>query len=401
VLLRFRAANVYSFRDECELNLLTRKRGESKSRFEPTRVTAIYGANASGKTNVLKAMGWMAHAVVHCLTEWVKQEGVPQPLFKLDSAAAEEASLFEVEFLLDGTRFNYGFEVSAARVETEWLFEYATGRRRTLFLRDADAVAEYDFKGRWLKGELDQITKLTRPNALFLSTAAQLNHGQLSKVYGWFLGNFLQVDGSLVDRVVPRRLLQRAAPLLALADLGIQGIDLEMGAELVHMSSGQVRLVHRGDAGDVALDLWTEESDGTRAWLAAIVDVLTALRLGGVVLFDELDASLHPRLVAELLRLFREEGTNPQGAQLICTLHDVSLLGSAHPGVPLDRREVWITDKKAGGQSELYALTDVKLATQENLERGYLRGRYGGVPDIGVEIGRYVAGLAGSAAEAG
>jgi len=104
--------------------------------------------------------------------------------------------------------------------------------------------------------------------------------------------------------------------------------------------------------------------------------------------------------VVEMLRLFRDPGTNPRGAQLICTLHDVSLLGSAHPGVPLDRREVWITQKNANSASELYALTDVRLATQENFERGYLRGRYGGVPDIGVEIGRYVADVLEASAEA-
>ena len=101
------------------------------------------------------------------------------------------------------------------------------------------------------------------------------------------------------------------------------------------------------------------------------------------MLHDELDGSLHPALVAEVLRLFRDPKANPHGAQLICTLHDVSLLGSAHADAPLDRHEVWITEKDQMGQSELYPLTDARPATQENLERGYLRGRYGGVPRVG------------------
>ena len=393
MLLRFRAANVYSFRDEFELDLRPRKRGESGSQAEPTRVAAIYGANASGKSNALKAMSWMAEAVKRSATRWAPDGGVPRPRFKLDPNARDEASLFEVEFSLEEIRYVYGFEVSDERVETEWLFEYATGRRRTLFLRDADARDEYDFKGRQLKGELDQISKLTRPNALFVSMGAQLNNPQLARIFACLATGLLMEVGlsgfrwsegpnRLASAVFnPGEWFADVEPLVSLADLGIVGgVFRPMSHE---GSSGQeLSLQHRGAQGPVDLD-HHEESKGTLTWLSTARSVLDALRRGVVLLHDELDASLHPALVAEVLRVFRDPKANPRGAQLICTLHDVSLLGSAHADAPLDRREVWIAEKSPMGQSELYPLTDARPATQENLERGYLRGRYGGVPRVG------------------
>jgi len=394
MLLRFRAANVFSFRDEFEFDLRPRRRGESGSRPDAARVAAIYGANASGKSNVLKAVSWMREAVLQSGTHWIPTSGVPRPLFKLDPAAREEASLFEAEFSLEDIRYVYGFEVSDERVETEWLFEYTTGRRRTLFVRDADAEDEYEFKGRRLKGEVEQIAKLTRPNALFVSMGAQLNNPQLARIFEWFQRSLVQegyfeIPG--LGRVFPSVPGERFAdvePMLAMADLGVVGgefVEREYGSRQPGARDAVVRelwLQHRGVRGPVVLSP-EEESDGTRAWLSITQAVLDALRGGSAMLHDELDGSLHPALVAEVLRLFRDPKANPHGAQLICTLHDVSLLGSAHADAPLDRHEVWITEKDQMGQSELYPLTDARPATQENLERGYLRGRYGGVPRVG------------------
>ncbi|HET9168700.1 MAG TPA: ATP-binding protein [Actinospica sp.] len=393
MLLRFRAANVYSFRDEFELDLRGGRRGSGRSRDEAARVAAVYGANASGKSNVLKAMVWMAEAVEESAAKWSPVDGVVRPLFKLDSAAHEEASLFEAEFILDGIRYVYGFEVSDERIESEWLFEYATGRRRTLFVRDADAEDEFDFKGRQLKGEVDQIRKLTRPNALFVSMGAQLNNPQLTKIFEWFRLGQLHLVYTDFERLfaamskAPGTWFASVEPFLHAADLGVVGgTFVESKSQLPQPGEKAVerelRLEHRGVQGSVVLAPH-EESDGTRAWISTVRFILGALKAGALVVHDELDSSLHPALVAEVLRVFRDPKANPHGAQLICTLHDVSLLGSAHADAPLDRREVWITEKDEFGRSELYPLTDARPATQENLERGYLRGRYGGVPRIG------------------
>jgi hypothetical protein len=187
VLLRFRAANVYSFRDEFELDLRPRKRGEGGSHpsrcasprsTAPTRPvsrTCSRPCRGCGKRSSLAPTG-------RPLAVYRGRCSSSTPLL------ARRRRSSRLEFLLEEVRYVYGFEVSDERVETEWLFEYATGRRRTLFVRDADAEDEYEFKGRQLKGELEQIRRLTRPNALFVSIGAQLNNPQLARIFQWFTG---------------------------------------------------------------------------------------------------------------------------------------------------------------------------------------------------------------------
>jgi AAA15 family ATPase/GTPase len=124
------------------------------------------------------------------------------------------------------------------------------------------------------------------------------------------------------------------------------------------------------------------ESFGTRAWLMSLPPLLSALGRGAVVAVDELDASLHPRMVAEIANMFASPRSNPRGAQLVFTTHDVSLLGNLPVDRPLGRDEVWLTEKDDSGATELYPLTDLKPRKDENLERGYLLGCYGAVPRV-------------------
>ncbi len=130
------------------------------------------------------------------------------------------------------------------------------------------------------------------------------------------------------------------------------------------------------------MDFRTEESMGTHAWFAFLGPLLVVLDSGTALLVDELDSSLHPALAAEVVRLFQDPASNPHGSQLVFTTHDATLLGNAVLDRPLDRDQVWITTKRRSGETELYALIDAKPRKEENLERGYLRGRYGGVPRI-------------------
>jgi AAA15 family ATPase/GTPase len=167
-----------------------------------------------------------------------------------------------------------------------------------------------------------------------------------------------------------------ARGLLSVADLGLTGIDVDY-------TTGQVRLHHRAPGGgEISMDFLTEESLGTHAWFAFLGPLLVVLDSGAALLVDELDLSLHPALAAEVVRLFQDPESNPRGSQLIFTTHDATLLGNAVLDRPLDRDQVWIATKKRSGETELYALIDAKPRKEENLERGYLRGRYGGVPRI-------------------
>ncbi|OMI40441.1 hypothetical protein SPAR_05845 [Streptomyces sparsogenes DSM 40356] len=407
VLLSFRVANHRSIRDEQELSLVATEFNEgtgreTSARFEGKPVSVlpaigIYGSNASGKSNALKALRFMRKAVLESFADWAKEPDIPfREPFALDPGAREETSLFEVELLLGRTptRYTYGFEISDERVEAEWLHAYPSGRRQIWFDREAgrpeDEGGEFKFPGSGLRGRKDEITGLTRPNALFLTVAAALNHPQLSAVHRWFVDHLWLVT-SQAD--VPARtrwtreqlsrpdaegkkLRDRLTRLLAAADLGITGMDRDP-------DSGEVRLLHRTpDGGSAPLDFWNQESLGTHAWFAFLGPLFHILDRGGSLLADELDSSLHPLLAAEVIRLFHDEQANPRTAQLIFTTHDATLLGNATAQRPLDRDQVWITVKSKGGETELYPLTAAKARRDEPLERRYLRGHYGGIPQL-------------------
>jgi hypothetical protein len=399
MLLRFRASNVLSFRGELELSLVATEFNEGSAMPAGFRseardvallpVVAIYGANASGKTNVLSALRWMRVAVLNSVTEWSRGIGVPREPFALVPSARGESTLMEVDLVLFGVRHVYGFEVSDDRVETEWLHAYPHGRRQVWFERDAEAGedAPIRFPGEGLKGPRSELIALTRPNALFLTVAAALNHPQLSPVHRWFAENLWFTNPRPDEprrHAFTRRLLpdpemrSRIESLLRSADLGVLSVEVEER----ETGPPSIRLAHRTSADPVTLDFDHQESQGTQAWLALIGPMLSALDHGSVLLVDELDSSLHPVLVAEAIRLFNDPDANPNGAQLICTLQDVTLLGNVHAKRPLDRDQVWLTTKGRMGESELYPLTDARPRKEESLERGYLRGRYGGIPRV-------------------
>ncbi|MGW0034186.1 AAA family ATPase [Streptomyces sp. NPDC003314] len=423
MLLSFRVANHRSIRDEQELSLVATEFNERTARDTGARsdgrplsvlpAVGIFGANASGKTNVLAAMRFMREAVLDSLAAWDREAGVPRQPFELADEASEDTSLFEVELLLgraEKVRYTYGFELSDERVESEWLHAYPSGRRQVWFDREADRPreegGEFRFPGSGLSGRKDLkdlLVSTTRPNALFLTVGAALNHPQLSAIHRWFRDNlWLVTTGKDVvartawtreqltgDRAAELR--ERLTTMLASADLGVTGVEVDP-------ESGDVRLLHRGaDGASRPLDFWKQESLGTHAWFAFLGPLLRMLgrKGGGVLLADELDSSLHPLLAAEVVRLFQDGKANPELAQLIFTTHDATLLGPSVVERPLDRDQVWIAVKEGSGESSLYPLLAARKArNDENLERRYLHGHYGGVPRLATgEVARQLADL--------
>lgn len=422
MLLRFRVANHRSIRDERELSLVAASTGDGVARATELRddgqdvsvlpVIGVFGANASGKTNLLRALFDMRDAVRTSFAEWATQPGVPRQPCKLDPAAADETTLYEVDLMLGASpvRYTYGFELSDERVEAEWLHAYPDGRRVVWFDREADRPevegGEFLFPGSnhdsdpgaatGFQGQRDVLVSVTRPNALFLSTGATLNDPQLAALHRWFINNlWLMTPGQdvkarsdwtqrlLADPKRGKDYRERLVELLSIADLGISDVDIDR-------ETGEIALRHRSSEGnDIPLDFAGEESAGTHSWFAFLGPMLSVLDAGTVLLVDELDSSLHPTLAAEVIRLFQDPKSNPRGAQLLFTTHDATLLGSAVLDRPLAREQVWITSKKTSGETELYPLAAAGPRDDEDLERGYLRGRYGGSPRVSVgEIAR-------------
>jgi hypothetical protein len=396
VLLSFRVANVLSFRDEQFLSFAaTEPRGETARPTEIRErgkevailpVVGIYGANASGKSNFLAALSLMRDSVLDSLGWLSEPNPVRRISFALDSSSTRKPSFYEIDMSLqDGVRYTYGFEIDDHRIRGEWLHAYPKGRKQVWFDRKDD---EIEFPGEGLRGEKLELTRRTRSDTLFLGVGALFNHEQLLPVFEWFRDNLQLVsperDKFEHENSTSRRVLRdtgfrdRIARVLQIADLGITGFDK------VALAKGEIRLLHRAQTREIPLD-FANESLGTRSWFAMLGTLLETLEQGAAVMVDELDASLHPVISAEAVRMFQDSEANPRGAQMMFTSHDATLLytllGSDRV---LDRDTVWLTEKRSDGATEIYPLTSLSPPPrkEDNLFRKYLLGHYGGVPRV-------------------
>ncbi len=410
MLLRFTFSNHRSFRDEQELSLVASSFGDhpevvlhSAGLTEGVLpVAAIYGANASGKTNVIRALQFMAMAVRASQRHWQPDGPIPREPF----AGAEESirgpSRFALDFAIEGIRHQYGFIVDSVAVLEEWLHVYPKGKKQVWFTRVRGNPMSFSAK---MLGENRAIENLTRPNSLFLSAAAQNNHAALMPIYQWFSGSMSFIIGDrghwmirtaeLYEKLEQKKIISEmiAAADLGVEDLHVQRIEVtEETKQLLEAVSSifkhpapekllearpEVQLLHRLEDSSVPFAA-EQESEGTKAYLALLGPIIQALTTGGTICIDELDASLHPLLALQLMSLFNASSRNPKEAQLIFTTHDTNLLNS---GI-LRRDQVWFTEKKKDASSYLYPLSDFKPRRHENLENGYLQGRYGAIPFI-------------------
>jgi uncharacterized protein len=428
VLLRFRTENHRSLRDAAELSLMS-----SKTRVpvpkggwvaNTTRVAGIFGPNASGKSNMLDALDFLRRAIAYSATRWGDREQFPYHPFALNTTSKSMPSTYEVDITVKDVRYTYGFASDASGVQGEWLYSYPSGRPRKLFERSSPRSSDINF-GRTLPGENATIRKLVRPTALFLSVAANNNHPTLSEIHHEIARHIQFAKFTHHDKEARIRfatelikdpdLLRQAVALLRFADLGITHIELaevEIDDETRSFLSdivstirnkastsgnlptpeqffeqikNQIRFIHagEGDGETYRLEL-VDQSAGTIAWLSIGIPALLAMKHGDTFLVDEIDSSLHPRLSAALVRMFKDSSINRTGAQLIFTSHDSSLMGKMIDDV-LHADEIWFTEKQNTGTTEFYALQEFQHRSSDNFELRYLQGRYGAVPMVDPE----------------
>jgi hypothetical protein len=261
----------------------------------------------------------------------------------------------------------------------EWLYVYPSGKKQTWFSRATGKPTSFGSK---MPGENRMIESLTRKNSLFLSAAAQNNHEALLPVYTWFRRSLSFVVGdrdvwkSRTANLCTKEDYRNAvARLVSAADLGIA--DLQVEEPPLLKTRAEMKLLHRVGTRTVPFEI-NQESDGTIAYLALLGPIMQALDDGRTVCADELDSSLHPLLAIEIIRLFNGPTHNPRGAQLIFNTHDTNLLSSR----VLRRDQIWFTEKKDDASTHLYPLSDFRPRRHENLENGYLQGRYGAIPFV-------------------
>jgi uncharacterized protein len=418
MLIEFQVENFRSFRERQVLSIVAAHFPEhlAANTFDSglkgfdrlLRASVIYGPNAAGKTNLVRAIKFVKDFVIGSATSAVgAYQYTP---FKLASTSRKRASEFQIAFVQNGTRYEYNFSMGPTQIEREWLIEYVhvgvRARGRTMFERTWDnRKKQYIWAfSSFLKGQRSVWSDSTRPDALFLSTAIQLNSIQLRPVFEWFQKRLVVIAGEIrLNESMTIKLLEesnakdRLLPFLQEADLGIA--DLKVKQEPLP-SSGRVIVGRPGimlsqKTPDSALNVVTvtlshssddpkalvgldfdEESSGTQILFKTAGAWLNVFANGEVLLFDEIDTNMHPKLLRFLIRKFYSSKENPHNAQLVCSTHNTSLLDQE-----LFRRDqIWFVEKGKDGSSKLYPLTDFSPRNDEVLERWYMRGRYGAVP---------------------
>jgi uncharacterized protein len=380
VLLAFRTTNHKSLRDEQVFDLHP---VYGKGRPALT-VAALYGANASGASNVLDALRFMHGGVTERNNRWKPGEGVPRKPFLLDRDSRGRPSSFSVELLLGGVRYVYGFSVDDTRILEEWCFSHPKKQRRILFERRGQQFA---FGASVRTSESNLLTRITPENALFIASAHRAQAEPFSVVSRWFHDSLRFLDpadddgwSSTHHLLGEEKSSRSVVKLFHAADLGIRDVRLERPA--AGRQEGLVPVfTHTGKSGaDFAIE---DESRGTRAWFALLGGGLRTLREGWTLLIDDMDGVIHPLLLEQFVQLFRDRTTNPEGAQLVFTSHDVSLLGRRAGEEKLGRDEIWFTEKGHDtGASTLFSLADFRPGDGWDWEKRYLGGAVGAVPIV-------------------
>ncbi len=417
-LLSFTAQNVRSFRDRVDLSFLGSRLTEKgvarhltvEGSSRPVSVlpaAGIFGANASGKSTILKAMADMKTLVTKSFQPRDKGPPIYRHPFLLHREYQQRPSCFRVELVIEGVRWQYGFEIDNDQVLAESAYHYPRGRRARVFHRKGDSIQfgpPFRSRARFLE-------RFLRDSSLVTSVAKAAEVDFLAPLYTWFSRNMNLAEASTrglrsgltADLVASPRTKSSVLSMLQAADLGIADARkvLPDPEEVEHLKKLLRPLIDAGAISDFEGGIVVQdpvilthsgltenaelppqyESEGTKVWIGLVGPLLAALKRGDVLLADELDTSLHPHLVERIVRLFQERQTNGECAQLIFNAHDTNMLGDSDNRI-LGREQIWFAEKDLEGVSSLVPLVDYRPRGDEALERRYLQGRYGAVPYI-------------------
>ncbi|VVB94302.1 AAA domain, putative AbiEii toxin, Type IV TA system [uncultured archaeon] len=440
MLIEFSVENFRSIKERVTLSMVSSSdksldnnliRTDSLEKESLLRSALIYGANASGKSNVILAFKFLKGLVrnSHKNQKDIKIRVSP---FKLDADYPSKPSKFEVIFIKNNTKYVYGVSVTTEKVIDEYLYHYPKGRRAILFVRENTT----DYKFITDIKEQKFLSERTLENVLYLSSSTQLNYTKLSEAFDWFNGDLKVItpesEVNMIAFTINRfnkdnNLKEYMLKALTEADLGIDDFSASFekvstdegtkastdegsmdiskilgalekmsladnrGSVLISDRKGNlrkidVRTIHtslKGTSNELKVPFkFEEESDGTKKIFSLIGPWIDALSNGRILIVDELDTKLHHRLNLFLIKLFHDPTQNTKNAQLIFTTHNTNLLD-----LDLFRRDqVWFTEKNPNtGSTDLYSLLEFKPRKDQNIQKGYIAGRYGAIPFISDE----------------
>ncbi|NET44094.1 ATP/GTP-binding protein [Okeania sp. SIO2B3] len=418
MLIQFSVGNYLSFKKNVTLSMVATEVTAQNNSVDENNIfqvddelnllksCAVYGANASGKSNLIKALDFMRRFVLNSSKETQIEDAINIEEFRLSTATEGKPSFFEIVFILDHKLYRYGFEVDKKQVVSEWLFYVPKVRETRLFERDENGIEMTNvFSENQYFGKL--IADKTRNNALFLSVNAQFNSKISTSILRWFRdlniisglhSNFYQQV--TVEYFKDSKYKNEIIQLIKEWDLGIDDIKIETKKVLQEqlpnfiseefrkfmLDSGaltdDIQSFHKkyNSEGKVesleVFDFEKNESEGTKKLFAFAVPILDTLKNGEILIIDELDARLHPIITRAIIDLFNSKKTNPKNAQLIFTTHDTNLLSNKI----FRRDQIWFTEKNRQGATDLYSLVEYKVPNDATFESDYIKGKYGAIP---------------------
>jgi AAA15 family ATPase/GTPase len=430
MLIEFKVSNYRSVGEEQILSLIpSGKQKEhpdniiSNGKHRALNALAIYGANGSGKSNLLLAMG-LLDKLIHLSARSSSTTKLPYDPFLLRDGWEIKPTKFEITFVIEQNKYRYGVEFYRDEISREWLFRKSTGREVVLFLREKDIIDPTSgFKGN--TKIIDLAIEATKKNALFLSTCDMFNVDEAKLIFNWFK-HFNNIDGIDTEEEEIRTVnmwddadeKEEITQYLLRLNLGLIGIDIskkefdevdlpkninESTRNLLikNLSGSQgysIQALHKTYSFDgkeakqnVSWNFDERESKGTIKALHLSGPILWALKNGGVLVIDEIEAKMHPLITLDTINLFLNKDTNPNNAQLIFATHDTNLLTYSN----LRRDQIYFTEKNKWESTEIFSLSDFvyigdkinskgeKERPDTDKEKRYFEGRYGAIPFLG------------------
>jgi uncharacterized protein len=407
MLIEFTVGNYRSFKEPVTLSMVAANLVSHDKSIDENNVfaidkklsllksAAIYGANASGKSNLAQALNFMVWSMVNSSRETQSTDAIGVEPFLLSTETDHQPSFFELVFLINGQKYRYGFEATQEHIVSEWLYTVPKTRETKLFDRNLTGIkSSKSFQASGIEAR-------TRPNALFLSVCAQFNVAIAEQILIWLTKN-LQVtsgfdNGTYLNRTISQfqdndfkdKIIQIVKSLdLSITDIKVtnHSIDEQDRSKdsfpkefiLVHTTHKRFNKDHEHSA-NVNLLLQFHESEGTRKIFALSGTLINVLANGNILVIDELDARLHPLITRSIIELFHKPESNPNNAQLIFMTHDTNLLSNKI----FRRDQIWFTEKDRYGATALYSLAEYNIRNDASFESDYIKGKYGAIPYIG------------------
>ncbi len=414
MLIQFKVKNFMSIKEDLLINMKANYDSShtetlislNDKLFLPT--LAIYGANASGKSNIVKAFSF-AIRFVRESSAILPTSLINVTPFLFDDKSISEPSEFEFLFLEENNTYKYGFSLNRTEVYEEYLYEYKTSQPTLIFHRNRNLKTKFGVKA---KKELEEIEKRTSINKLLLSSATTWNSKLTSTAFSWFTNKIDSLDTSFLknreaffDRMEFRasdpdfkdflkKLLHNSDSNISDYSFSAQhyskeeaekqlGIRFDTNSAVIpNIRTVDFQTTHRikGDHGENLRNLPFEvESDGTQLFVSLGTILYDTLINGKTLIIDEIDSSLHPLLVQYIIGVFSDKSINKNNAQLLFTTHDVTLLDLNK----FRRDQIYFVEKdRETGGSSLYTLSSLSVRKDENIFSGYMTGKYGAIPII-------------------